>query len=323
VLSIDITIYITSYNRPKYLLEAVKSIEIQGVPADRIIVLDNCSDVLGMPVVKDKLQGRVKWVGSQENRGTWWNFERAFIDNKSEFMMVMHDDDRLIADFLDEQSNILSSNPSISAVSCNGFKINSIGDRFSGYLIADTNTEKRKYFCNSAQVGLHTFNDSCIPPSPMVYRSSVVKNLVMKLKKYRKYFDQTTDVALNMFIADAGILVLNMKPLYECRIHDTQDSSGMLKDNEKYLRDYSINKLSGSGIELRAVRKAVKSNYTYGVIYGMIKSINNLDFNKSIEIIKNLDYSHLSVGGCLRIIKILYRKFKLNIIHNSDLVINS
>jgi glycosyltransferase involved in cell wall biosynthesis len=317
VLSVDITIYIASFNRPKYLLEAVKSIEIQGIPADRIIVLDNNSDVLGMPEVKDKLKGRVKWVGAQENRGAWWNFERAFIDNKSEFMMVMHDDDRLIDGFIGEQSDILSSNPSISAISCNGFKINSSGDRLNGYLIAETNTAKKKYFCNSAQVGLHTFNDSCIPPSPMIYRSSVVKDLVMKLKIYRKQFDQTTDVALNMLIADTGTLVLNMNPLYECRIHDLQDSSRLFHESEKYLRDYSISKLNGSERELKAVKKAVKSNYTYGVIYGMIKSIINLDFNKSIEIIKHLHYSHLSVGGCLIIIKLLYRKFKLNLIYRS------
>jgi glycosyltransferase involved in cell wall biosynthesis len=309
--SIDLSVYITTFNRPKLLLEAVESIECQGVSAKNIIVLDNNSDAsMAMISVKNQLKNRVTWKGSDVNNDAWWNFERAFLDCQTEFMMVFHDDDRLVEDFLEKQSLVLISDPLISAISCNGFKIDIEGLRFDDYLIKNQHI-RIKHLNNSAQVGLHTFSDSCIPPSPMIYRTSVVKKLVMILKKNSKNFGQTADVALNMLIADAGILVLNMEPLYECRVHENQDSSSMLLDSERYLRNYSMKHLNGDKNELRMATRAVKSNYTYSIIYSIIKSIIALDIAKLIKICKCIDYAHLSPGGLLFFYKVMIEKVKI------------
>jgi len=307
--SIDISVYISSFNRPNFLLESVKSVEFQGVSAKNIIVLDNNSDdSAAMISVKNQLKNRVTWKGSDVNYGAFWNFERAFVDCQTEFMMVLHDDDRLLDGFLDKQSLVLISDPLISAISCNGIKIDTDGLRLSN-LIKKNKQRKIIYFNNSAQIGLHIFSDSCIPQSPMIYRTSVVKKLVSR-SELEVNFKQASDVALNFKIADSGVLALNMEPLYECRVHEKQDSSSMLVDSQKYLRNYSMKYLNGNESELHLVKKKVKSNYTYGMLYSIVRSIIALDTAKLIKIYKGVDYSHLSLGGVLIFYKVLLEKVK-------------
>ena len=307
---IDITVYITSFNRPGYLLESVESVERQGICAKNIIVLDNNSVLsAAMISVKNQLKKRVTWKGSDTNNGSWWNFERAFLNCQTQFMMVLHDDDHLLECFLHSQSLILISNPLISALSCNGFKIDCTGARFGDHLIKYKHSAV-KYFNNSCQVGLHVFGDSCIPPSPMIYRVSAVKKLVLNLKVDQEKFNQTIDVALMMVIADDGCLALNMEPLYKCRIHENQDSANMLLDGERYLREFSMKYLNGNKSELRMVKKALKSNYTYGILYSITRLILELNLTDIRNTFKDIELEYFSLGGVIVFANVVIRKVK-------------
>lgn len=216
----NITVCILSFNRASYLCEALQSILNQTQKPVDIIIFDNGSRGEVYDAVKKYLENGVGWVGADFTHSATWNFKRAVASARSDYVLVMHDDDKLCPDFIQKQLDFLKSNPEVGAVTCNGYLINESGNRNGRLLRSDSITSKPEFYRCSADIAITYASDSCIPFSPIVYKTKLVKEI-----DFQEDFGKVCDAVFLCDFADRDVIAYQAMALYECRVHDGQDSS--------------------------------------------------------------------------------------------------
>jgi len=231
---LDITLGILSYNRPHFLYEAVESTLNQSAMPVKIIIYDNGSK----PDTKDAVTGflakGVKWEGVKENINPKYILEKGFSECDTEYIMFLHDDDRLHSDFLEKQFSMLDKHPQLAALSCNGSLINIAGEEIGNTI---SSYKKRELTCqiyeHSGQAALRYASNSCIPLSPTIYRSKVVQDFELK-----EGYGKCGDAVFLCDLANYGGVGYTTLPLYDCRLHSNQDSNSFPLDQVQKLEDY-------------------------------------------------------------------------------------
>ena len=171
----DLTVCILSFNRPEYLRQALESVINQTLQPKEIIIFDNGSDQLVYKVVEDLLSKNVKWIGSKQNNGPTWNFKRAIKNTKSKYVMLFHDDDCLHKNYLEKQMPYFQSNHNLVALSSNGFLIDYLGKSSGDLLIKNKSESNVVFFQSSGEVAIQYASNSCVPLSPTIYITDVLK----------------------------------------------------------------------------------------------------------------------------------------------------
>ena len=217
---LNVTVSILSYNRPEYLREALLSVLSQTMPPNKICIYDNGSETRVYEHVKDLLSERVIWQGADFNRPFIWNFQRAMHGCDTRYVMMLHDDDRLCANFLQSQVELLEKNKNIIALSCNGHLIDENGERIGKTVTSTKRVESVEHFSCGGQVALKYASNSCIPFSPTIYRFDVASKV-----KLKEDFDKVVDAVFFCDLAEYGLIAYQTNPLYECRLHAGQDST--------------------------------------------------------------------------------------------------
>lgn len=216
---LDITVCILSYNRAAYLSEAIASVLEQTVAPKNIIVFDNGSKRDVFEAVSKFDSRGVAWEGSEVTNTSIWNFKRAVAKAESQYVFVMHDDDKINPDFLAEQVAFLEANPDIGAVTCNGFIIDETGKRNGKFVRAGFVGFAPEIYNCSVDIAIRYASDGCIPFSPTVYRTEFVRHV-----DFREEYGKFCDAVFFCDMADLGNLAFRSDVLYECRVHSGQDS---------------------------------------------------------------------------------------------------
>lgn len=244
---LDISIFILSFNRAGFLREAVASVLAQSQQPQLIAIFDNGSPASVLDSVRDFVELDVKWIGTDYNHGSEWNFRRAFKSAESKYFMVLHDDDRLDPFFLERQFDFLERNDSVSAVSCNGYLIDFNGLRLGSTLAPVRGRGLYEYFWSGGDVAMKYASNSCIPTSPTIYRTAMAHSV-----PFRDDFGKVQDAVFFCDLTKAGPVAYLFDPLYECRIHPGQDSMYFPADlmnklesffEQQVLRDESLRPL--------------------------------------------------------------------------------
>ena len=307
------TIFILSHCRPQYLSEAVQSVLNLNIPRERIIVLDNGSPEDLMEEFRNKFNQFIIWVGSDKNNGGACNFKRAIEMSRTEYLMVLHDDDRLIKDSISVQIEILEKNPHLVALSSNGYIIDDRGSRTGLLVLPNMPTKGIKNFDNSVQVGMHVYGDSCIPFSPTIYKTEFLKLTLPYYDSLIINSGPVGDVILQMKLADFGPIGLNFVPLYECRRHEFQHSASIDDHFNRLLREYCLRNCNGNEYELAMLRKKIPEAYTFSILYRLFKSITSFNFAEALQIIRGLQTSYLAPAGITLFLKIgIYKLLNRN-----------
>ena len=219
-LQLDVTACVLSLNRPAYLCEAVASIQSQTRAPSRIIIFDNGSKPDVFAAIEDYLKDGVSFKGAEQTESVFWNFRRVSQEVGSEYVVILHDDDKLCPDFFDKQITFLEKHPDVVAVSCNGYLIDKHGRRNGRLLFPELNNSVAELYRCSADVALRYASDECLPMSPVVYRTKILGQV-----DFREEYEKVADAVFFCDMADIGVVAYQSNALYECRIHDTQDSS--------------------------------------------------------------------------------------------------
>jgi glycosyltransferase involved in cell wall biosynthesis len=217
---LEVTVCILSFNRAKYLRDAIESVFLQTHLPKEIIVFDNGSKSDVYKALDEYLKKGVRWEGADVTKTAAWNFRRAADYAKTKYVLILHDDDRLCSNFLEEQIKFLENNPVVVAVSCNGYLIDEEGMRNGHFLMPKHEKNTFEMYECSGDVALKYANDMCIPFSPVVYRSEI-----LRLVDFREEYDKVRDAVFLCDIADISPIAYQSSPLYECRVHGEQDSS--------------------------------------------------------------------------------------------------
>jgi len=107
----QVTIAIPTYNRERLLEASLRSALDQTYPEFEILVLDNASTDNTEAVVRAFDDGRLRYVRNATNIGLFRNWNRAVELNRSPYLTVLQDDDKLLPDFLQESVTALESHP--------------------------------------------------------------------------------------------------------------------------------------------------------------------------------------------------------------------
>jgi hypothetical protein len=304
----NLSIFILSYCRPQFLSEAVQSVLDLDISKERIIVLDNGSPENIMQNFRKEFDQSITWVGSNQNNGPIWNFKRAIEMTTTKYLMVLHDDDRLIKDSICTQLEVFENNPFLAALSSNGYVINEDGSRLGQLVLPNMPDLGIRTFNNSAQIAMHIYRDSCIPFSPTIYKAEYLRLTLQYFDGFLSKFGPVGDVILQLKLADLGPIAINFAPLYECRRHELQDSASIEERWNRMLREYSLHCCNGDELELRSLRTIIPEAYTFAVLFSLFKGITSFNFPKVFQLIKEMQVSHLSSAGIILFCRIGMQK---------------
>ncbi|MCX6651410.1 MAG: glycosyltransferase family 2 protein [Methanomassiliicoccales archaeon] len=233
---LDITVFILSYNRPQYLREMLSSVLSQTALPEEIVILDNGSDNDTRKAVEDLIGGRVRWMGADRNHQSFWNFQRAFSMSERKYFTILHDDDRLLPEFLKTTVGALEADDGLIAITTNGYRIDDQGARMSLKYVPNESL-KSTTFHNSKEAAVQ-YSNSFIPFPNVVYRNGFPQKVARK-EEYGKIWDGIFLIDL----ADQGKITLLNELIFEYRIHQNQDSVSFPEDCYQKKDDYILSKM--------------------------------------------------------------------------------
>lgn len=257
----NITICILSYNRAAFLVEAITSVLGQTVTPKEIIIFDNGSKSDVYKAVSNFESRGVKWQGAEGSNGPIWNFKRAIAYAQSEYVFVMHDDDKINGDFIEKQVAFLDENQNIGAVTCNGFIIDETGKRNGKFVRAGFVDVAPEIYNCSVDIAIRYASDGCIPFSPTVYRSAFVRQV-----EFREEFGKFCDAVFFCDMADRGNMAFRSDVLYECRVHSGQDSIHSPIELVEKLENFLGTRVSENENDKKTLRKLLIKQHTLRIL---------------------------------------------------------
>lgn len=214
----EVTVCVLTYNRPKFLLEAVRSILAQTWENLRIVVLDNASTVDYSMARRALSDARVQYVRHDRSLGSWGNIRDAcerYAD--SPYLMLFHDDDVMHPELIERQMAIMQNIPTLAWVSCRFLPFSGTTPDFS----RDPANEVQ-HFSTSGQLALAIISGLQLSFGAVLYRGSALRGL--SLEKMEAQFSIISDRPMLFHaMASASSAVLTGRLLLY-RVHPAQDS---------------------------------------------------------------------------------------------------
>ncbi|HBY58158.1 MAG TPA: hypothetical protein DEG96_09960 [Candidatus Atribacteria bacterium] len=133
-----ISICIPTYNRAKFIREAIDSVLKQTFRDFELIVVDNCSTDNTQEIVKAFDDGRLRYVCNERNLGVIGNYNKCISLARGDYICIIHSDDMLLPRFLEVQSAILDKNSDVGLVHSNCSYIDEQGVAFSQSIFPST-----------------------------------------------------------------------------------------------------------------------------------------------------------------------------------------
>lgn len=305
---LDITVCILSYNRAAYLREAVESVLAQTKQPEKIIIYDNGSSENVFEKIKDLLDRGVQWVDAEVNHPFIWNFNRAMQNSATRYTLIMHDDDRLCPNFLEMQTQLLDSDLSIAAASCNGYFIDENGNRTGATLASTVGDAPVEFYTCGGQVALKYAANSCIPFSPTVYRTEVGRSV-----KFREEFGKVCDAVYFCDLAEIGPIAYQISPLYESRLHAGQDSSHFPYDLMNQLEEYFWSRRCVNDAEKATLHHLLVKQHTARNIKQLLHSAIKGNLSRAVSLLMDDKFRFADAVKVIGDwgIKRIFAKFKL------------
>lgn len=309
-MSKKLSIAIPTYNRLSYLKECINSILSQTFQDFSIFVFDNASNEPVEKELKAFNDGRIYFIGNDENIGLGGNINRILkYPFESEYLIIFHDDDLMHPKMLELQTSFLDRNNDFAFVTSDlnqvsGKNIHSFKKIIEGkikYYIYKNNYE----FAKAIMSWLRCAFDSAM------YRTKFIGDSAMDHDKFSDF----ADTVFLIEISKKGPCAFINAPLVNYRIHSGQDSK-LFK--EKY-EEGAIKALSFCRKNLPAVlnKKDEKlfNRYSLNFLIRAYANINNgfLDFLRFMKrcrrqkLVKYRYFRYIDARGIISLISIILR----------------
>jgi len=286
----DLTVFILSYNRPDFIREAVKSLLVQTLQPESIVILDNCSSDENLREIM-KLSGKkVSVVTTPINHPSLWNYERA-IDlassaYKTKYIYIMHDDDRILPSFLEQMIDLLEKNPSYSAATCKGYLIDPSGKRTGNFF--RSNKAKDLIFHSQSEVALGYAKGDGVA-FPFV----VIRNGTIQRVNRSAGLGIVDDMACMCRLANIGPMIKSHLKLFEYRVHESQESMLIDSSLREKRNQFLLESADGERTKNR-IRRNIYGIETSVFMAHSIKRILNLEFESGMRSLIN-DYKEENI----------------------------
>jgi glycosyltransferase involved in cell wall biosynthesis len=228
-----VTIVLTTYNRPKFLILALDSILSQTFKNFRLVILDNGSDNETYKLIDSYDDKRIYYIKSDTNNLDFLN--KAFTFTQLKYLMITHDDDIMEETLIERHIKKMDSNDQIGLISSSinlidkeGNKLNKVRPRIK----KDKNWSKNEF------IEEYFLRGDIIPCPSSMFRSSVI---IENNFNYKWKVGPAVDLYLlfKMNLLDHNIYLFK-RPLYNYRIHENQDSEKNRISLEYQVRPYIV-----------------------------------------------------------------------------------
>lgn len=138
-----VSVCIPTYNYGNFLSHAIDSVLNQTFTDYELIICDNASIDDTEEIVKSYSDRRIRYFRNSTNLGSTKNFNKCIEKSTGKYVYILHADDVMLPENLDEKVRILDSNPSVGLVHSNYYVINASGKNLRESLILEETSTKQ------------------------------------------------------------------------------------------------------------------------------------------------------------------------------------
>jgi glycosyltransferase involved in cell wall biosynthesis len=218
-----VSVLMTSFNREKYIAEAIESVLASTYNDFELIIVDDCSKDQTVKIANSYAEGdsRVKIYQNLENLTQWPNRNKAANLAKGKYIKYLDSDDAIYDWGLGYCVEIMEKYPDAA-----------IG------LVSKNPDLKQEYYSSKDAIQTNFFKRSIlnIGPSGTILRRDAFE----KVGFYDPQYGVPSDMYFNLKMASAYPVVLLQKDFFFYRIHDEREYNNRysyLMNDYKYLTD--------------------------------------------------------------------------------------
>lgn len=214
-----VDLFIVTYNRSRYLKDAIQSVLTQTYTNFVLYILDNCSTDNTESVVREFNDPRIHYIRHEQNIGGIGNIVWAFQHATSEYFVVFHDDDLMKPFCIERELDIMRNHPEYSVLSCLVDSIDSEGNALSK---TKENKNNILEFKEKELFAAYIEKRQFVMFPPAIYRNTFIKENGIQFKSEA---GPSCDILLFFDIERAGGTVAILEEaLINYREHTGQDS---------------------------------------------------------------------------------------------------
>jgi glycosyltransferase involved in cell wall biosynthesis len=225
-----VTVAIPTYNREKYLKEAIESVLAQSFQDFEIIIFDNHSNYDIKRLISSFGDSRISLNSNSENIGGAGNFQKVFNHKfSSDYVIVFHDDDTMHPELLQTEVDILEKDKNIVLV---GTDLLFVADDNLMSEFKNLKVKKdTRIFRDAADLVRLILRDFDLCFDSVMYRADRLEDSA----PYQERFFKWADRPLVITIAKKGECAIINEKLVNYRIHSGQDSQSSATSEQNYL----------------------------------------------------------------------------------------
>jgi glycosyltransferase involved in cell wall biosynthesis len=222
-MSVRLQIYILCRDRPEYAIQAIESVVKSSNKNTEIIVSDN-SENDSIQKICHELFPSIRYIRRPPPRTGHAHFKAILDEATSEYLVLFHDDDIMLPNYVSTLLPYIEANPLISAVGCNAEIIDENGKTTGTFFLGNL---KEPLFISKAHQLMTPYligniRSTGIAPFPSyMYRRKHIYSSFINYKHGGKY----SDVSFLLKILQRAAMVWHPEPLMHYRIHGDNDSA--------------------------------------------------------------------------------------------------
>jgi glycosyltransferase involved in cell wall biosynthesis len=231
----SLTIYVACYNRPDYANDAIRSALAQTDKNFFLLISDNSTTSHVGDMVREYFPNTA-YIRRNPQLKASEHFNQILSECESDYVMVMHDDDLLAPQFVEQMQQLISNLPGRKCYACNASVINSAGEQ----------TRKHFYLSFGAHQLLRSplqltkrwfaYATLSVAPFPSyIYNRRDIDNIRFDAKRFGQFIDY--GFIHECLLNDGAIAWLN-RPLYLYRSHESQDSADIKFTSYTKIKNY-------------------------------------------------------------------------------------
>ncbi len=245
--SAKVSVIITTYNRPHYVVEAVKSVLTQTYSNLEIIVVDDGSTEETAKAL-EVFGSKIRYF-YQANQGVSAARNFGIEQTTGEYVAFLDDDDLWLAQKLERQMTVLEDNPTLGFVCSEAYTIDTNGNR-NGYWYKGKSKKE-------------TF-DALLEENFVLLLTVVARrNLLLSVNGFDKQLSTSADYDLWLRLAQRTSFLYIAEPLAKYRLHSVCMSSNFSTRFKDHLVILNKKEVTGHLSWLNKRKRFAKAYYQF------------------------------------------------------------
>lgn len=217
-MSEQVQIIIASYNRPDYLVRAIKSVLGQTHESFSLLISDNSTDDSVEEAVNKISDKRLSYKRRIPSLKAIDHLNAILDDVCCDKFMIFHDDDVMHPEMVDKLASVIDQHPNGIAAGSNA--VFNINEKNSNRTFLKKSSVNNVFRGRDQLVERYLIKNGIVPFPSYMYKREVANKLRMDIEQGGKY----CDVSFIMNVSDLGEVIFVTEPLMDYYIHKGQDT---------------------------------------------------------------------------------------------------